>query len=324
MKICIIGAGTAGLLLLLLLRQSIPPSHLIIIDPHFDGGDLIRRWHSVLSNTPLSAALDALKLHFPGIPLPAWVGGLDPQQPTPLATLGRLILDLARPVLQEVLTIQSTVKSVRHSTCWEITHDTGIIEADTLISTVGGIPKSLRLPIPSIPLEVALDPARLRSYLQPGQRVVVFGTRHSGVLVLRNCLDCSGVVTGIYKGGAPFSLASEGDYDGLKLEAAQFAETYRASPPPMLTIVPFTDTPALIKATRVADWVIYAIGIEPREVSGLPALYDGRTGALNGASRAWGFGIAFPSQAPDGVHWDVGISAFLDHMAAQVSAIVIH
>jgi len=157
----------------------------------------------------------------------------------------------------------------------------------------------------------------------------VFGTRHSGILALRNCLDCSGVVTGLYKGSKPFQWAREGDYDGLKLDGADLADTYTAAPPPTLTLAPFDDPAALIKATRTADWVVYATGFQrvplPLTVDGAGAPqppYDGRTGAL-GLPRAWGFGLAYPSQAPDGVHWDVGVAAFLDHMAAQVSSIVI-
>jgi hypothetical protein len=36
----------------------------------------------------------------------------------------------------------------------------------------------------------------------------------------------------------------------------------------------------------------------------------------------WGFGIAYPSQAPDGIHWDVGVSSFLEHIHGQTSSIV--
>ena len=89
MSVCIVGAGTAGLLLLLLLRQNIPPSRITIIDPYFDGGDLIRRWHSVVSNTPLRAATEALQRH--GLSLPTWVTALDQDRPTPLGLLGRLL-----------------------------------------------------------------------------------------------------------------------------------------------------------------------------------------------------------------------------------------
>lgn len=330
MSICIVGAGTAGILLLLLLHRNIPPSRITIIDPHFDGGDLIRRWHTVLSNTPLCAATEALQRY--GISPPAWAQALDHSRPTPLGLLGRLLLDLARPILQEVSAIQATVRSANYNSSrslWEISHSGGTVTAATLVLTTGAEPKSLGLPIPAIPLEVALDPHRLRSYLQPGQKVAVFGTRHSGILALRNCLDCSGVVTGLYKGSKPFQWAREGDYDGLKLEGADLADTYTAACPATLTLAPVENIPALIKATRDADWVIYATGFQrlplPLTVDGVSnqPTYDGHTGAL-GLPRAWGFGLAYPSQAPDGVHWDVGVAAFLDHMAAQVSSIVIN
>ena len=39
-------------------------------------------------------------------------------------------------------------------------------------------------------------------------------------------------------------------------------------------------------------------------------------------SSMWGFGIAYPSQAPDGIHWDVGVSSFLEHIHGQTSSIV--
>jgi glycine/D-amino acid oxidase-like deaminating enzyme len=330
MSVCILGAGTAGLLLLLLLRQNIPPSRITIMDPYVDGGDLIRRWHMVISNTPLRAATEALQRH--GISLPPWVLALDPDQPTPLSLLGRLLLDLARPALQEITVIQSTALSANYNsstTLWEVSYTGGTLQAKTIVLATGGQPKTLGLPIPSIPLEVALDTSRLRSYLRPGQRVAVFGTRHSGTLVLRNCLDCSGTVTGIYKGPTPFQFARDGDYDGLKLDAASIADTYLSTIPASLSLVPFENTAALIKATRTADWVVYATGFQraaiPLTIDSVPSPvnYDGKTGVIHGMPRAWGFGLAFPSQAPDGIHWDVGVAAFLDHIAQQVSAIVI-
>lgn len=330
MSVCILGAGTAGLLLLLLLRQNIPPSRITIVDPHIDGGDLIRRWHAVISNTPLRAATEALQRH--RISLPPWALTLDPDRPTSLSLLARLLLDLARPILQEATVIQSTAIAVNYNSStafWEISYIGGSLRAKTLILATGAEPKTLGLPIPSIPLEIALDPARLRPYIQPGQRVVVFGTRHSGTLVLRNCLDCSGTVTGIYRGSNPFQWARDGDYDGLKLDAAALADTYMTTKPASLTLAPFEDTAALIKATRTADWVIYATGFQRKMIpltldgASIEIAYDGKTGIIHRVPRAWGFGLAFPSQAPDGIHWDVGVAAFLDHIAQQVSAIVI-
>jgi hypothetical protein len=47
--------------------------------------------------------------------------------------------------------------------------------------------------------------------------------------------------------------------------------------------------------------------------------YDGKNGKLNELPAAWGFGIAYPNLAPDGVHWDVSVAAFLEHIKLQIS-----
>ena len=50
-RICIIGSGAAGILLLLNLQKvSYPPGQVTILDPYHDGGDLTRKWGSVRSN----------------------------------------------------------------------------------------------------------------------------------------------------------------------------------------------------------------------------------------------------------------------------------
>ena len=88
----------------------------------------------------------------------------------------------------------------------------------------------------------------------------------------------------------------------------------------------------MVKASRHATWVIYATGFvihrSVRVVVGSDdvsmAEYDANTGVLKGAPNAWGFGIAYPSQAPDGVHFDVGISSFLEHFYRQIPTIMAH
>ena len=62
-RICIIGSGAAGILLLLNLQKAnVPASKILIIDPHHDGGDLTRKWGSVRSNTIWRQILDLCAL----------------------------------------------------------------------------------------------------------------------------------------------------------------------------------------------------------------------------------------------------------------------
>jgi hypothetical protein len=77
----------------------------------------------------------------------------------------------------------------------------------------------------------------------------------------------------------------------------------------------------VIRQTKLADAVIYAIGFESRDPFGL-SLYDGQTGQIQGTSNAWGFGIAYPNKATDGIHWDVSIPAFQAHIEKQMPNIL--
>jgi hypothetical protein len=199
----------------------------------------------------------------------------------------------------------------------------------------GAVPRALDLPLSSIPLEIALDGDRLKRYVTPGQRVLVFGTMHSGTLVLRNLVKgCGAQVTAFYKesgAAGPFAWSRDGAYDGIKGEAAEIADAIVRGEfgDEHLRIHEVGDTAALLRAALSSDWVVYAMGFQPRpfslEVDGAPvsaAAYNGATGALDAAPRAWGFGTAYPNRAPDGIHWDVSVAAFLTHIRAQLPALL--
>ena len=48
------------------------------------------------------------------------------------------------------------------------------------------------------------------------------------------------------------------------------------------------------------------------------SLYDKKTGSILGCEGLWGFGIAYPSSAPDDIHVDVGIISFVEHILKQI------
>jgi hypothetical protein len=338
-KICIIGAGVSGILLILLLQQSqqIPLDQLTVIDPYFDGGDLIRKWGSVVSNTPWSKTLDAFATFLPSISLPEWARQLPPTLPTPLSVVAQLCRELVAPALSKTTIIQGLVEEANCTTEWtlSIRKQTGLhtIRSNLIFFTQGSNPKMLDLPIPSIPLEIALNPTLIHHYVKPNQRVVVFGTSHSGTLVIKNLVDCSAqAITAFYKGSVPFMFARDGVYDGIKLDAATIADAILANTYPSVHCCSIHDVSTLIRESRRADWVVYAIGFEPRDCriqkDGVPIpqhlknTYDGATGICQTIPHAWGFGIAYPNQAPDGKHWDVGIYSFLEHINAQIPTIL--
>jgi cation diffusion facilitator CzcD-associated flavoprotein CzcO len=331
---CIVGAGVTGLSLLLLLREAgANLSEVCIIDPYFDGGDLARKWTEVLSNTPWSKTFDALTAVCPSLSLEMYRRP-DHSVHTPLVELAALLRDLAQGALRTATQIQSLATRAEWiEDHWLVLLRNGTsIEAKKLVLAPGAEPRGLNLPLMSVPLEIALDRGRLKKYVHPGQRVLVFGTMHSGTLVIRNLIrDCSANVTALYNTPKPFYWDRDGAYDGVKGEAAEIADAItRGDYASTLTLLPVQDTSGVIRASRAADAVVYAMGFQPRDgveliVGGQRksvTAYDGVTGALTEAPAAWGFGTAYPNRAPDGVHWDVSVAAFLAHMKAQLPAVL--
>lgn len=330
-RIYIIGAGATGILLLLLLRDV---KDITIIDPHFDGGDLARRWGAIQSNTPWSKTFNALNSEFQNLGLASMH---ELESSTPLASISELLRATAKPFLKNVSQIHGTVLRCDYLTAdrvWTIQVKAGnqikTTQCEKIILTQGSDPISYDLPIPSIPLEIAMDVGRLKHYVKAGEKVLVFGTKHSGTLAIKAAYDLSANVTAIYKSEKPFYYDKDGVYDGIKGEAVTIADDILAGKIPV-TLVQTTNIEALVRATASADWVVYAMGFRPRQdiqlfVDGLQkstTAYNDSTGQLE-VPNAWGFGIAYPKRAPDGIHFDVSVAAFLQHMKEQITILAQH
>lgn len=324
--ICIVGAGATGLLLLLLLQEAgADLSRVTMIDPQFDGGDLARKWAGVVSNTPWSKTIDSLRVFCPSLSLQL----KEQDSTTPLIDIAHLLRGLAKPLLKHVRKIQGRVIQSDYNSDtqrWTTRVGTGSVTSSKLILAQGSEPKSMDLPIPSIPLEIALDESRLKHYVKPGEKTIVFGTMHSGTLVINNLAALGAEVTAYYKSEQPFYWARDMAYDGIKADAADIADKIVAGDI-KVTLVPTTNTAQVIRSSYDADWVVYAMGFSPRDVpisiNGLQYSEKeyGEDGRLTNAP-AWGFGIAYPNRAPDGVHWDVSVASFLEHMKRQIPSIL--
>lgn len=323
---CIIGAGATGLLLLLFLAEKgIDLQNIIIVDPFFDGGDLRRKWGQVISNTPWSKTYEAVKTAFPSRIMPTWASNIPLDKTTPLSQIIELIHELARPLF--VNSIQGTVKKANYDMNWSIQiqqeSKTIDIESTNIYFTTGSEQKSLGLSIPSIPIEIALDVSRLRQYVKETDKVILFGTAHSGTLILKNLADIGVNTIAIYRTSTPFLYARDGEYDGIKADAAEYADSMIEGKYPTIKLISTSNLSTIIRETRSAKWAIYAIGFESRSsidvtVNGTVKSilsYSPLTGKIIDCPNAWGFGIAYPSQAPDGKHFDVGISSFIKHIS---------
>ena len=317
--ITIIGYGITGMLLLAILnQQNIDLSRICIIDPHFDGGALMREYGDVLSNTPLCKAVDALKLINPEYVLPEWCSQYNLNSITPLFVLAHLIKDFTNHILQKVDTYETMVKSLEYRNTWNIkTDDESIsIESSTIYLCQGSNAKKLKCNIPSIPLHIALNKSMLKKYVQPTDKIIVFGTSHSGTLVLEN-LETLGIETkAIHKNKSPFLFAKDGDYDGLKEEAERIANSILKDEYKHIELIHMNHIDKIIKYTKTCNWCIYAIGFEASKISCNIDLskYDNTSGKILNTESAYGFGIAYPSLAPDSIHVDVGVLSFVEHI----------
>jgi len=324
-QICIIGSGAAGSLLLLNLQNSGVSAHQVtVVDPHHDGGDLVRKWGSVRSNTSWKQILDAC----PCANVPEPWASLDPSQPTELRFISSYIQFLTRDYQYEKRT--GTVDSVTQGTSgkWQIQVRDKKVEpilSDLIFLATGSEPKLLDMPFPSIPLHIALDKVLLERFLshQKVKTVAVFGTAHSGTLIVKNLVEMPfGLnIVNFYASPKPFYFARDGDYDGVKRDAAEIADDILASKYPSVKLVALQDTAAVIRASKNLDFAVYATGFEQRNTFGLSA-YDAKTGKLLGVTNGWGFGIAYPSLSENEKHYDVSIASFQAHIMKQMPDIL--
>jgi hypothetical protein len=307
-------------LLLLLVKNGVDPATITLIDPHFDGGDLARKWGPVRSNTPWSKTVFALRRQ-----------GISPDIPdlsgtTTLSEIADLFRRLTDPIpCKRITGFVTSAHYTSDTDQWSLSCES-VLQAKSIFITCGSDPKILDLPLPSIPLECALDLNRLKTRINPTtDSIVLFGTMHSGTLVMKNLNALSVKTTAFYTGSTPFIWDRDGAYDGIKEEAAHIADDIVAGRYVSITLAPVSDTSTLIRSTTNATHAIYAMGFAPRPlritVDGTTVdstTYSGTTGALTHAPRAWGFGIAYPNLAPDGLHWDVSVAAFLNHIEVQL------
>lgn len=320
-KICIVGCGVTGYLLLHNLQKNgVSPEQVIVIDPTFLGGDLCEKWCGVRSNTTWQQLLNAVP--FPN-GLPEQFASISPDSPCILRHYVDYLRELVRPYLMKCELHSTYVTSViQESDKWkiELKGQQSQIQSDLLLLATGSEPKQLDLPYPSIPLSTALNKEKLEQIIRKGEHILVFGTAHSATLIVRNLLECGARVTNFYASPKPFYFDRDGDYDGLKQDAAEIADKILNKELPV-SLVSVQDTASVIRHTKQVDAAVYAIGFQARNPFGLKE-YNPETGQLTGTTTGWGFGIAYPNKAPDGVHFDVSIPAFQAHIERQMPTIL--
>jgi threonine dehydrogenase-like Zn-dependent dehydrogenase len=325
-KIAIIGLGIAGLLLLAHLNAP----DVLVIERGAIGGALATEYGHIVANIPAATLLQSFR-RIPGVRDVPYLESYAPDACPILSDLVKQIKAVATPALNTATYRSTEVKHVQQiAGGWRITCTDGMWEAQKVVLCTGASPVTMDLPIPHIPLPVALSPT-LSSLVEGSTKVVVFGTAHSGTLVLKALKD-RGVkhVTAVHKGAKPFRFARDGDTEGIKQESAVIADAILAKTwDPAPAFVSTDDVGGLHRALRTADAVIYSIGF--RTHLSFPLLnLEGQTiptGMVASGSipTLFGFGIGFPSKytAPNGNQYpDVGVAGFLDAITAALPALL--
>jgi hypothetical protein len=329
MSIGIIGCGAAGSILLLeLIQRFVDPATIVVVDPQFDGGDLVRKWGAINSNTKWSQMVEVFREYPTATAAVTTLSAkYGPDQVTLLADLAWLLRSAIQPILAQVQTRTEHCSYIQQTaTGWQIVCPSGTEEVATLYVCTGADPKTLDFGKPTIPLEIALDPIRLARLVRPGEKVCVFGLAHSGTLCIHHLVQAGTQVTGFYNQEKPFYFARDGEYDGIKQESAEIADAILANSIPV-RLCAFKDTKALVKAIQKADWIVSATGftgrtLEIRDVQGalVTAGFSPATGRI--AENLYGFGIAYPgeSMVGDRTFKDVGLPSFSQQIKRCLSS----
>jgi cation diffusion facilitator CzcD-associated flavoprotein CzcO len=326
-KIAIVGLGPAGIFTLALLPPELLP-HTVIFESGAVGGALATSYGSVVANITRAVIESALRS------VPRWSELSFPHLEKYVADVCPLLNDAIRQ-LRDLITPDLALTTFHtqqvqdfeyfpHRRIWQLKTSSKLFETQKVILCTGATPRIMDLPKPHIPLPIALDPVQIQKFVSPRDRIVVFGTAHSGTLILRNLRD-AGVssLTGIYKSAAPFQYARDGYSEGIKAESAAIADDLLANK--WASLVNLDDFSATYRVVEKASFVVYAIGFERPTTTYLMdgmrrAFFEGG-GTADIDKNVWGFGIGYPSSytSSDGKSYpDVGFGGFVSAIKAAL------
>jgi thioredoxin reductase len=235
-----------------------------------------------------------------------------------LADICKILRRLAKPDIQKAHLHTTALSNLVQTTDgWNLVTPKETYQAKKVILCLGATPKTMDLPLPSIPLPIALSQDQLTHVVAPTDTIVVFGTSHSGTLILNNLkqLNCENVYA-VYRGKTPVQ-------EGLKLAAAAIAQEIQNNVWGQLTptFINYDDFSKIYRILSKANAVIYAIGFEPRTFT-----YTNKTGTCvplnNDTPGVYGFGIGRPraSIGTDGIGFEEFIKAIQAELPHILSA----
>lgn len=326
----VVGAGPAGIAAVgKLLDHGVPPGSIAWVDPEFAAGDLGAKWRAVPSNTSVKLFINYLtgadSFRFAHAPHFA----LNDRAPSDTCLLG----DVADPLVWITGQLCTQVSALRTTATglslqggrWTVQTELGEIASKNVILAVGSTPKTLDYPwLNEIPIDVALNPAKLAEQPLEGATVAVFGSSHSSMIALPNLLaGPAAKVINFYRGPLRYAV-DMGDWTlfddmGLKGAAARWARENVDGVPPARLQRCLVDGPEFPELLQSCDYAVYTVGFSPRAIPATPQWGRLECNAANGiiAPGLFGLGIAFPEYRIDPMgfgEYRVGLQKFMDRL----------
>jgi len=328
-KIAIVGLGPAGIFTLASLPEEILPETLVL-ERSCIGGDMSSLYGGVIANITKEWFMKTLKT------IPKWADQSFPEfdayedkEPPKLADVCKILRRLIKPDIQKAhLHTTSLSNLIQTEEGWSLVTPKETYRAKKVILCLGATPKTMDLPLPTIPLPIALAVDQLTHVVAPTDTIVVFGTSHSGVLVLKNLkqLGCRNVFA-VYRGKDPFTISTnEAMGEGLKLSGALVANEIKNNEWGDLvpTLINYDDFARIYRILSKAHAVIYAIGFEPRTFT-----YTNKDGTCvpltDTTPGVYGFGIGRPrigKTAAGEIFTDIGFEGFIKAIQAELPDIL--
>jgi hypothetical protein len=327
---CIIGYGIAGQLLTLeLLQNGVDPTTICICDETFLGGSLVTQYGTVLSNTPWWKTRNALEVYAKWSTETIQEGDSQYQkdQCMPVKDIALYCIQVANKAAEKVskhLTTVSKIQKIDETGLWQIQHSFGTLCCKTVFLTQGAESKGLDISHPTIPLHIALDKDQLQRHVTSKDIVTVFGTSHSGTILLQH-LDALGIQTNaVHKFEKPFLFSRDGEYSGVKEGSELIADSILQGNYKKLNLIPWSDPLAIHKALLKTTKCIVCIGFQCRPIQGSSTKYDPSTAAIQGSENIYGFGIAYPgtSEINGRTYVDVSVISFQNQIRKCLPAIL--
>ena len=351
----VIGAGPAGIACIgQLLDQHVPASAIVWLDPSFAVGDFGTKWRNVSSNTTVGLFKRFYKqcssFHYTGTDTHGRKYAIDSRGDKETCTLevaAQPLRDVTARLRKQVSSVEGEVMRLeQYQQHYRIVlstpnHTAATASASTSSSSPPLLAANVILATGSqardvpvlhtahphvsvIPLTTALDPQQLVQSIQPTDRVLIVGSSHTAVILIRTLLEQTKAehVYNAYRDPLRYALYMDDwilfDDTGLKGDTARWSrEHLHGVKHDRLTRL-YSDEANLSAVLPHVNKIIYATGFERRNMRngiedlGANFVYNANCGII--APGLFGCGIGFPEQKVDrygNVELRVGLWKFM-------------